>query len=400
VYAPAVAGDNIRYGYKISGHGKPSIGQKCEDCHDLMILHVDGNARTYSAVTDNYRQGYRLNQDMIIPRVAESNGEGAFHLCTYNCHPYNVVTGPESNFREEPPGAVSQKHDFHLDPVHAMNCWDSDWDDTVDSAVSCTACHNVHGPPMDTGDPNTPLAPNPVMIRHGELISSPGTNDKVPALDFIWYEADGSTQTTVLQESRYGSLLCGDTDLSFNHVCGATCHFPERVSYFRDPRILSISQIHPGQQEASVPSGTIMNALNNALGYTCPDCIQTVRYGRVRMLGAKFGPSRLPGDQVRIGDPRAAAPIALQYDTDANPYTVENVYGGVSLYIGWWSDEIIGIYLYPEPGQVLRALYGPDLGIGLHWLDTWLGMWVVKDNEGDPVASNVVPIRVLTPLPD
>jgi hypothetical protein len=162
-----------------------------------------------------------------------------------------------------------------------------------------------------------------------------------------------------------------------------------------------MSQISPRQQEASVPNNpAVMNWLNTALGYTCPDCIQTVRYGRVRIIGEKFGPNRLSGDQVRIGDYRSLAPASLRYDTDADPYTVETIYGGVSLYIGPWSDTMIGIYLYPEPAQVLRALYGPDLGIGLHWLDTWLGVWIVKDNGGAPLASNVQPIKVLMPLPD
>ncbi|MEW5802887.1 MAG: hypothetical protein AB1847_12380 [bacterium] len=36
-------------------------------------------------------------------------------------------------------------------------------DALVDSRISCPACHNVHG------------SPNPVMIRHGELISTPAT---------------------------------------------------------------------------------------------------------------------------------------------------------------------------------------------------------------------------------
>jgi len=61
---------------------------------------------------------------------------------------------------------------------------------------------------------------------------------------------------------------------------------------------------------------------------------------------------------------------------------------------------MVGAYLYPEPGEVLRALYGPDLGINLNWLDQWLGLWVVNDNGGAPVASNVKPVKVLAPLPD
>jgi hypothetical protein len=159
-----------------------------------------------------------------------------------------------------------------------------------------------------------------------------------------------------------------------------------------------IFQVYPRQQEPTVPMGTMMNALNSALGYTCPDCIQTVRYGRVRILGVNFGPSQLPGDQARIGDPRSIAPAELRYDTDGDSFTVETVLGGVSLRIGYWSNELVGVYLYPEPGEYLYALYGPN--VGLHWLDTWLGLWVVKDNGGEPVASNVGPVKVLTPLPD
>ena len=43
-----------------------------------------------------------------------------------------------------------------------------------DSRTACTSCHNVHG--SSTG----------AMIRYGELISTPGTTDKVPALDFTY----------------------------------------------------------------------------------------------------------------------------------------------------------------------------------------------------------------------
>ena len=72
------------------------------------------------------------------------------------------------------------------------------------------------------------------MIRHGELISTPGTTDKVPALDFRWYKADGFTQTMILGESRYGGLLCGQPpyNVSFNHVCWG-CHPTTEIKYYR-----------------------------------------------------------------------------------------------------------------------------------------------------------------------
>jgi uncharacterized delta-60 repeat protein len=213
-----------------------------------------------------------------------------------------------------------------------------------------------------------------------------GTIDSILQNPFYTYNSAGTYTVTLTVTSPGGTDA--ETKTDYIHVEA-------------QPELPNISNISPGQQEASVPnSPAVMNWLNNALGYTCPNCIQTVRYGRVRVFGDTFGPSRLTGDQVRIGDYRSFAPAALQYDTDADPYTVETVYGGVSLYIGPWGDDMIGIYLYPESGQILRALYGPDLGIDLHWLDTWLGLWVVKDNDGQPVASNVQPIKVLTPLPD
>jgi len=68
-------------------------------------------------------------------------------------------------------------------------------------------------------------------------MSTPGSTDKVPALDFHWYKADGVTQTTVIEESQYGGLRCGILpDISINHVCGG-CHaaYPPNyeIKYYR-----------------------------------------------------------------------------------------------------------------------------------------------------------------------
>ena len=227
VSAPNVMGDNTTYGYNVSGHGRDI---SCDYCHDLTILHTDGNARTYSASSNNYREGYRLNVDMAVPRYGEY-GPSAFALC-FNCHLYSYVMGPRSNFRNDNTGV--QLHETHLSPAFAhITSWDSDWNqnanncnqgECADSAISCTSCHNVHG------------SPTPAMIRHGELISTPGTTDKVPALSFRWYKADGSTQTMVLEESRWGGLLCGiqPYNVSFNHVCWG-CHTTGELRYYRIP---------------------------------------------------------------------------------------------------------------------------------------------------------------------
>jgi cytochrome c553 len=226
VSAPNLMGDNATYGYSVSGHGAYAV--RCDDCHDLIMLHTDGQARTYSASSNNYREGYRLNEDMVIPRYGQY-GPNAFRLC-FKCHVYSDVLGAVSNFRDDNKGIYL--HEQHLNTQFSgILCWDSDWNEDfnnctqgecADSAISCTACHNVHG------------SPTPAMIRHGELISTPGTTDKVPALDFRWYKADGFTQTMILGESRYGGLLCGQPpyNVSFNHVCWG-CHPTAEIKYYR-----------------------------------------------------------------------------------------------------------------------------------------------------------------------
>ena len=230
VSAPNVMGNNSQtYGYNVNGHGHEGV--LCADCHDFVTSHTDGNARTYSASLNNYRAGYRLNEDMAVPRTGQIHPE-AFRLCT-KCHLYTDITGGTSNFRDD--AKARQYHEMHLNWWPALIYCDSDFDGVgcssgtcKDSAITCIICHNVHG-----------ANGNKVMIRHGELISTPGTTDKVPALDFHWYKADGVTPTTVYEESLYGGLRCGLLpDLSINHVCGG-CHpsYPPayEIKWYRTP---------------------------------------------------------------------------------------------------------------------------------------------------------------------
>ena len=216
VSAPNVMGNDDTYGYNVSGHGRnPENYVDCSDCHDLTLVHTDADARTYSALSGNYKNGYRLNKNMAVPRTVETHPQ-AFKLCT-SCHTYTDITGPTSNFRSDDKNR--KWHQEHLELFGSVPCSDSDFDGVgcstgicIDSAMTCIICHNVHG------------SPTPAMIRHGELISTPGTADKVPALDFRWYKADGSTQTTVLEESLWGGLFCATLpNVSYNHVC-AGCH--------------------------------------------------------------------------------------------------------------------------------------------------------------------------------
>ncbi|MBW1860551.1 MAG: hypothetical protein JRI70_10935 [Deltaproteobacteria bacterium] len=187
VAAPSVIGDGSTYGYFVSGHGRPTADLSCEECHDLTIKHTDTRQRTYEALATkpakSYQNGYRLHENMTIPRDGEV-GADVFSPCTNdNCHAYNdIISSQISGFRDDL--GDKQGHLQHLEWI-LMPFWDSDWSSTpggeneIDSDISCPACHNVHG------------SPTPAMIRHGELISTPGTDDKVPALDFKWYRARG-----------------------------------------------------------------------------------------------------------------------------------------------------------------------------------------------------------------
>lgn len=250
VYAPNVTGDNTIYGYNTSGHGRPNVEVKCEECHDLTGTHIDGEHRTYLASSDNYTAGYRLRTDfqMVIPRYGVW-GQSAYSLCYMSgCHLYSDQFSTNTNFRDDRYAEPRHYHDLHLDETFSGSegqVWDSDWDGEncgmgqgglcADSAMSCPACHNVHGSPMET---NGSLEPNPVMIRHGELISTPGSSplDRVPAFDFHWYwDNDGSQQTADFGQSLWGGMRCGYVKyLDYNHVCYG-CHNTGEVKYKREP---------------------------------------------------------------------------------------------------------------------------------------------------------------------
>jgi hypothetical protein len=247
VSAPNVMGDGVTYGFRVSGHGRPSIylgNYTCTTCHDLgkdiggdtrVSTHIDGEQRTYdasSSPTSNYQAGYRLVRDMRIPLPTYYDpllpDSSWFNLC-FGCHLYSNTfdVGLQTNFRN---GTIpaNQEHRRHMTVTASQISWDSDWDygevgsDEHDSVMSCPACHNVHGSPMDL-DPGvgTNLQPNPVMIRHGELIGH------VPALDFRWYRADGTTPTNLLSQSRDGTMIGGGTytapEPEANYVC-IGCH--------------------------------------------------------------------------------------------------------------------------------------------------------------------------------
>lgn len=93
-------------------------------------------------------------------------------------------------------------------------------DGVADSRISCPACHNVHG------------SPSPGMLRHGELISTMGTLDKVPSLNFQ-YTPEGTYP--LLGDSTGGKIgaIGGIGRLYKNGVCNM-CH-SDRSAYTRPP---------------------------------------------------------------------------------------------------------------------------------------------------------------------
>jgi galactitol-specific phosphotransferase system IIB component len=264
VSAPNVIGDEdaltdygIGYGFYKTGHGLSSranypatgargAGVECLDCHDSEMQHIDGIARTYEPDTDylsydpvsaNYQNGYRLmdvntgydnKYPMHIPRTGNLFPHGfranwEFALC-FICHnPDDLLVGDITNFRE----GANNLHDLHTDgrngPWGAETPqYDSDFDGTADSRISCPACHNVHG------------SKSPAMLRSGELIN------KEPALNFKYIDNSPGVSwwswsfTSSLAQSTGGALdlTPGPATVSSNGVCNM-CH-NQRAAYYRE----------------------------------------------------------------------------------------------------------------------------------------------------------------------
>jgi len=250
VSAPNMAGDDIDFGYYKTGHGKHgSESITCLACHDPALMHVDGVARTYSAASDNYQSGYRLKlvngeAPLVVPRTT-SKSVDQFRLC-FTCHdsaPFMTVDNLDTNFRSDvsdtcvplnnPASDNVNKHYFHL---FTQQVWDSDWDGVPsDSAPSCTACHNVHGPQLR--DATVTNAPG--MIRTGELIGR--VSEGALNLDyFIDPCRDQTLSTTNELYTSTGGVFMDDPQQLQNPqlrggVCGM-CHSTNEP-YWRDANI-------------------------------------------------------------------------------------------------------------------------------------------------------------------
>lgn len=145
-----VSGDNIAYGYFVSGHGNYNV--LCTDCHDPRLIHFDGYDSSYAS-TGNYREGYRLTlindkNPMDIPRISSYNAN-QFRLC-YSCHDESAIITINplfTDFADIPNTSQKNLHNYHLNITNRY--WDSDGSGEPggmkDSAISCPTCHNPHG---------------------------------------------------------------------------------------------------------------------------------------------------------------------------------------------------------------------------------------------------------------
>jgi len=191
----------------------------------------------------------------VIPRISPPsnalNRAQDFALCL-DCHYGNEVLALEvdhTNFWNDDENDRNS-HYIHLGIRDRR--YDSDFDGVKDSAISCPACHNVHG------------APNQAMVRHGELISTPGTTDKVPALNFAYLigTPPGTRDTGATLSASIGAEMdYAAPSIDGNYVCQA-CH--GAVPYYRAPKTLP-KVIAPDADPATAPPDGATLVLFSAL---------------------------------------------------------------------------------------------------------------------------------------
>jgi len=146
---PNVIGDNVNWGYYITGHGTQV---DCISCHNPTSQHIDGHRwpvldhiKTTSNPT-NFRFYDDPTKGMQLPYNTYDPGpEGAFALC-YSCHDESVITEDlpanqlRTNFKDEACSTIGMYDNLHL--IHVGAVW------SITPSVyhgTCVLCHDPHG---------------------------------------------------------------------------------------------------------------------------------------------------------------------------------------------------------------------------------------------------------------
>jgi hypothetical protein len=249
IYAPNVIGDNSNYGFYATGHGAHGWVE-CLSCHNAGTKHIDHKHRTYASASNNYQAGYRLAKPMVIPRPNRRDiyaNLDDFALCN-DCHnPYEVLglsysDESRTNFRADDQ-YVRNGHNVHIKMQGKVV--DSDWDRVRESMPTCITCHNVHG------------SPNQAMVRHGELMSTYGTTDKVPGLNFSYLTSLSHKvyDTKADVKDSVASTLQWVRSSFENGFCNGACHGTKTMirTPYLGPKVLT-KKAYPDDHNNNVPS--------------------------------------------------------------------------------------------------------------------------------------------------
>lgn len=259
VSAPDIVGDGLTYGYDVTGHGKVSIGLYCAICHLADSGHIDGTSPSYSAASNNFKSGYRLERNNTTPNVGDYSSTKV-ELC-YFCHIESRVLGMPAegrpsalhvhsvvvsdqwytNFRNtstteglfagnwDAYGVSGYTHDVptnihwnHMDDYGSSRrvdqvlggsmIYDSDGDGTADSNITCETCHDPHGTssqPMTHDDFSLSTFSAPPNPSYRWIGSEAYLTTRCTAACHVSGNSEGTGGTRFYREPVSGSTVFG-----------------------------------------------------------------------------------------------------------------------------------------------------------------------------------------------